>query len=154
MPFVIINNFSLSCCKLMCPEVGQNMKTSLASAWNSTFLLFAGLVTSPSPRAFSVVCQYPSLMCSLVSVMAWSYTVMSQKGHLRQQTLFKFFPCNSYSRADKQSSPLLYSGLHLLCGLQNYSCALLCFRVSAVWKEPSEAVSILTASKLLVYCMD
>lgn len=51
-------------------------------------LLLAVLVTSPSPQAFFVMCQYPSLMCSLVSVMARSYTVISQKGQLKHQGYF------------------------------------------------------------------
>lgn len=70
------------------------MKTSLASSWNSccTEVLFAALVTSPSPQVFSVMCQCPSLMCSLVSVTAWSYTVMSQTGQLKRQGHLRFLP--------------------------------------------------------------
>lgn len=51
-------------------------------------LLCAVSVASASLEAFSVVCQYHSLMRGLVSVMAWSYTIMSQKGQWKHQGHF------------------------------------------------------------------
>lgn len=51
-------------------------------------LLCCVSVASPSREAFSVTCQYHSLMRGLVSVMAWSYTIMSQKGQWKHQGHF------------------------------------------------------------------
>jgi len=99
-------------------------------------------------KPFSVMCQYPLLMCGLVSVMAWSSAVMSQKGQLKHQGHFSdSSPVTS--TLGQINSHLYFSATgSVFSVVSQTSCTLLCFRVSVTWKEPLEAVSILTASEL------